>query len=88
MPSTEEKTIRNSVPWNKNRNKLSKFHSEPFRRRENTSEVQLGIPFCGTKIVSRKLSECHSELFRGRENNSEQNGAAENFKNSVRKDNI
>jgi hypothetical protein len=32
-PSAEEKTTRNSVPWNKNRNKLSE-------------EKQLGTPFC------------------------------------------
>jgi hypothetical protein len=28
--SPEEKTIRNSVPWNKNRNKLSEFRSKTF----------------------------------------------------------
>jgi hypothetical protein len=34
--SAEEKTTRNSVPWNKNRNKLSE-------------EKQLGTPFCVNK---------------------------------------
>jgi hypothetical protein len=33
-PSAEDKTTRNSVPWNKNRSKLSEFRSEPFRGRE------------------------------------------------------
>ncbi len=28
-PSAEEKTTRNSVPWNKNRRKLAEFRSEP-----------------------------------------------------------
>jgi hypothetical protein len=32
--SAEEKTTRNSVPWTKNRSKLSEFRSEPFRGRE------------------------------------------------------
>jgi hypothetical protein len=36
--SMEEKTSQNSVPWNKNRNKLSEFRSELFRVRENYSE--------------------------------------------------
>jgi hypothetical protein len=31
----EEKNARNSVPWNKNRSKLSEFCSEPFRGTEN-----------------------------------------------------
>jgi hypothetical protein len=29
-PSAEETTSRNSVPWNRNRSKLSEFPSEPF----------------------------------------------------------
>ncbi len=37
-PSAEEKTTRNSVPWNKNRSKLLEFRSEPFRGRKNNSE--------------------------------------------------
>jgi hypothetical protein len=28
--SAEEKNVRNSVPWNKNRSKLSEFRSEAF----------------------------------------------------------
>jgi hypothetical protein len=28
----------NSIPWNKNRRKLSEFHSEPFRGTETNSE--------------------------------------------------
>jgi hypothetical protein len=32
--SAEEKTTRNSVPWNKKRSKLSELCSEPFRGRE------------------------------------------------------
>ncbi len=35
-PFAEEKTTRNSVPWNKNRSKLLEFCSKPFRGRENT----------------------------------------------------
>ncbi len=35
-PSTDEKTTRNSVPWNKNRRKLLEFPNEPFSRRETT----------------------------------------------------
>jgi hypothetical protein len=31
---TEEKNARNSVPWNKNRRKLTEFLSEPFRGTE------------------------------------------------------
>jgi hypothetical protein len=37
--SAEEKNARNSVPCNKNRSKLSEFHSEPIRGRENNSEL-------------------------------------------------
>ncbi len=33
--STEEKTTRNSVPWNKNRNKFLEFCSEAFYRRKH-----------------------------------------------------
>jgi hypothetical protein len=33
--SSEEKNTQNSVPWNKNRSRLSEFHSEPFRGTEN-----------------------------------------------------
>ncbi len=40
-PSAEEKTTRNSVPWNKNRSKFSEFPSEPFSGRENNSEITL-----------------------------------------------
>jgi hypothetical protein len=36
-PSAEEKTMRNSVPWIKNRSMLAEFRSEPFRGRENRS---------------------------------------------------
>jgi hypothetical protein len=39
-PSAEEKTSRISVPWNKNRSKLSEIRSELFRRRENNSEFR------------------------------------------------
>jgi hypothetical protein len=34
--STEVKTARNSVPWNKNRSKHLEFCSEPFRGRKTT----------------------------------------------------
>ena len=37
-PSAEEKTTRNSVPWNQNRCKFSEFRSKPFRGREHNSE--------------------------------------------------
>jgi hypothetical protein len=52
--STEEKTIPNSIPWNKNRSKHLEFCSEPFPGRENNMEFRsieqktklaLGIPF-------------------------------------------
>jgi hypothetical protein len=36
--TAEEKTTRNSVPWNKNRSKHLEFCSEPFRGRDNNSE--------------------------------------------------
>jgi hypothetical protein len=51
--SAEEKNAQNSVPWNKNRNKLSEFRSEPFRGRKIKPEFPsvelrykqtLGIP--------------------------------------------
>jgi hypothetical protein len=42
--STEEKTTRNSVPWNKNRRKHLEFCSEPFRGREN-------IGICGINRI-------------------------------------
>jgi hypothetical protein len=38
--SVEEKTTRNSVPWNKTRSILAEFRSEPFRGRENNSEFR------------------------------------------------
>ncbi len=38
--SSEEKNARISVPWNKIEAKLSEFHSEPFRGRENNSEFR------------------------------------------------
>jgi hypothetical protein len=52
--SAEEKKAWNSVPWNKNIGKFSKFPSELFPRRENNSKFRsveqkekqtLGIPF-------------------------------------------
>ncbi len=76
--STEEKTTRNSVPWNKNRSKLSEFPSEPFSGRETTrnslpnlqrKRKQLGIPFRGKKY-KKKIGIPFQE------NNSEQNAAA------------
>ncbi len=39
-PSAEEKTTRNSVPWNKTRSILAEFRSEPFRGREINSEFR------------------------------------------------
>ncbi len=39
--SAQEKNARNSVPWNKNRSKLSEYRSEPFRRRENNSDCSV-----------------------------------------------
>jgi hypothetical protein len=38
--SVEEKTTRNSVPWNKNRSKHLELCSEPFRGRKNNSEFR------------------------------------------------
>jgi hypothetical protein len=64
-PSTEEKTTRNTVPWNKNRSKLPLFCSEPFCGREHNSE------FRSVKPYRCKFSEFRSEPFRGREHNSE-----------------
>jgi hypothetical protein len=61
--------------------KLSEFRSEPFRGRENDLEFPFK-PFSGRE----NTSEFRSETFRGRENYSEQNVAAQNFQNSVRKD--
>jgi hypothetical protein len=54
-PSAEEKTTRNSVPWSKNRSKVSGFRSESFRERANSrnslpwKRERLGIPFRGAK---------------------------------------
>jgi hypothetical protein len=39
-PFVEEKITQNSVLWNKNKSKLSKIRSEPFRGRENNSEFR------------------------------------------------
>ncbi len=44
-PSAEEKTTRNSVPWTKNRSKLSESLPEPLQRKRK----QLGILFSGTE---------------------------------------
>ncbi len=43
-PSAEEKTVRNSVPLNKNISKLSEFPSKPFSERENNSEFRSVVP--------------------------------------------
>ncbi len=64
-PSAEEKTVRNSVPLNKNTSKISELPSEPFSGRENNSEFRSVVP------NSQKLSKFFSELFSGRKNNSE-----------------
>ncbi len=56
--SAEEKTTRNSVPWNKNRSKRFEFCFEPFCGKDNNSfcsgeqkkKQTLGILFRGTKI--------------------------------------
>ncbi len=53
--STEEKTTRNSVPWNKNRRKHLEFCSEPFRGRKNNSEFRSVEQI--TKLTLRILSE-------------------------------
>jgi hypothetical protein len=56
--SSEEKTPRNSVTWNKNRSKLSEFRSEPFLGREKTPRNSV------TWNKNRsKLSEFCSEAF-------------------------
>ncbi len=64
-PSVEEKTTRNSVPWTKNRSKISKFPSEPLQRKRTPRN---SVPWNRNKS---KISEFSSEPFRGRENNSE-----------------
>jgi hypothetical protein len=38
--SAEEKKLRNSVPWNKNRSKLSEFRFKPFRGKETNPEFR------------------------------------------------
>jgi hypothetical protein len=43
--SAKKTNARNSIPWNKNRSKLSKFRSEPCCGREK----KLEIPFRGIK---------------------------------------
>ncbi len=60
--SAEERTTRNSVPWNKNRSKHLEFCSEPCRGRKNNSE------FCSMeqKYCRSKLSEFRSEACLGR----------------------
>jgi hypothetical protein len=58
----------------------------PFRTIPR-KRTQLGIPFRATKNRNN-LSDCRSEPFSGRETNSEPNAAAENFKNSFRKDSL
>ena len=54
LPNTpaEEKTTRNSVPWNKYRSKLSEFRSEPFRGKETTQNKTRQPKI--SKIVSEK----------------------------------
>jgi hypothetical protein len=64
-PSAEEKTTRNSIPWNKNKSKLPLFCSEPFAE-ENTTRNS--IPWNQNRC---QFSEFRSEPFRGREHNSE-----------------
>ncbi len=61
-PSAEEKTSRNSVPLNRNRNKLSEFPSVEEKTTRNS------VPLNRNR---NKLSEFPSEPFSGRENNSE-----------------
>jgi hypothetical protein len=56
--SAEKKTTRDSVPWYKNRSKLSEFCSEPFHGRENNLE------FHSVEKNRSKLSEFHSEPIR------------------------
>jgi hypothetical protein len=66
--SAGEKNAQNSMPWNKNRSKLSEFHSEAFRGTENsrnsfpnrfTGEKNVGILF--REKFRSKLSEFRSE---------------------------
>ncbi len=68
-PSAEEKTTRNSVPWNKNRSKLSNSVPNPFPEDKTT---QNSVPWNKNRS---KLLEFRSKPFRGRENISEQNTA-------------
>ncbi len=56
----EEKTTRNSVPWNKTISKHLEFRSEPFRGRDNNSE------FCSKACLGWKHavnSVCRSRIF-------------------------
>jgi hypothetical protein len=56
--SADEKTTRNSFPWNQNRRKFSEFRSELFRGREHNAEflsVQQKI-----KTISRNAVPNHS----------------------------
>jgi hypothetical protein len=77
-PFGGRETTRNSVPFNKNRSKLSGFPSEPFTGRENNSEFHgteqtIGIPFrtlqrkikqLGIPFVGKKLKETLGIPFR------------------------
>ncbi len=59
--SAEEKNARNSVPWSKNRSKLSEFRSEAFRGTENSRN---SIPNCSTEKKNVGI------LFREKKNRS------------------
>jgi hypothetical protein len=50
----KRKQLGSSVPWNKNRSKLSECHSEPFHGRENNLEQNAAAE--NFKIVSEKTT--------------------------------
>jgi hypothetical protein len=54
--SPEEKKLRNSVPWNKIKSKLSEFRSKPFSGRETNSK------FRSWNKKRSKLSKFRSEV--------------------------
>jgi hypothetical protein len=52
----EENSTRNSVPWNKNRSKLTDFRTLPGNR------IQFRIPFGGTKVEANSAVPNHSVI--------------------------
>ncbi len=58
--SAEEKTTRNSVPWNKNISKHLKLCSKPFHGRDNSSKFQFEACLRSKHAVN---SVCGSRIF-------------------------